>query len=732
MNTAPWVLATLLVASVASGCGEKSGPSRDPGNNVEPISTATDAVRPRIVLDGDTLAALKKAAAAESPAFKTLRERCRVFSSGDKSSGYLGLQWAEAVISLTLCWHATEEERYADLAVRYLTALIDDREAIGDGKGGDKEVRRNSGYPIRAHGVGAALGYDWLYKAKAMTPALRQRIASRLKAWLDWYAKDGYLNDNPFANYFWGYMGSLALAGLALDGESDYAAGWLADATKILELKVIPGFAEKLSGGTWAEGWQYGPLVAVSLSLVVRGFATARDVDYADKLPWFREIIRSQLHRMHPPRETSYSNGTHRVKPSLPNPTPLQAAIFMLGSSEPERAAEARYIEKKLLPRLPAKYPWFALLASLSGNDQSDPLDDEPLSYHLAGPGLTFARSSWDRRAVWTSFQAGAKIAVDHQHNDQGHFELWRGADALFVDGGDTEAFATINHNTLLVDDAGRTLNYSPNQGVWARDSRTVGYSDDGRAVVVVGDLAGAWDPKCALRGCKERTVKRARRTWIYVRPNVLVIDDSVEVESERDRVSWAVHVRAKPTIKGSSAAVEVGGSRADLAVLLPTGARLRAPKEPTTSDNHIYRRNLPRGDVWRIEIPSKSGAREREFRVWMGAANRGAEQAPARSRPGKGFESVLGSGLDRDVAVLFAKTKKGGEGMAFPGSVVVAVGLEAKAKYNLSSTLRPRQGVRGESDTCSVKIVPSARGNLLASDAGSISVLLDACKPSK
>ena len=27
----------------------------------------------------------------------TLAKRCRVFMSGDKSAGYLGLQWAEAV-----------------------------------------------------------------------------------------------------------------------------------------------------------------------------------------------------------------------------------------------------------------------------------------------------------------------------------------------------------------------------------------------------------------------------------------------------------------------------------------------------------------------------------------------------------------------------------------------------------------------------------------------------------
>ena len=107
-------------------------------------------------------------------------------------------------MSLSLCWHATSDETFADQAVKYATALLDDRERVGDGRGGDEEVRRNSGYPIRAHGFGAAIAYDWLYNAKAMTPALPAKIAERLDAWLAWYGDKGYLNDSPFANYFWG------------------------------------------------------------------------------------------------------------------------------------------------------------------------------------------------------------------------------------------------------------------------------------------------------------------------------------------------------------------------------------------------------------------------------------------------------------------------------------------------------------------------------------------------
>ena len=138
------------------------------------------------------------------------------------------------------------------------------------------------------------------------------------------------------------------MAALALDGETDAASAWMKKTTELIEGTVIPAFADKLRGGTWAEGWQYGPLVSVNLAMVLRSFETAKGISYRDRFPWFREIVRSHLHRVHPTRETAYSNGTHKTKPSVPNATPLRAVAFLLAESEPNVAANARFIERKL------------------------------------------------------------------------------------------------------------------------------------------------------------------------------------------------------------------------------------------------------------------------------------------------------------------------------------------------------------------------------------------------
>ena len=89
-------------------------------------------------------------------------------------------------------------------------------------------VESDSGYAIRSYGVYTALAYDWLHDAPGMTPALRQKMVERLRVWIPWYQEKGYLRDNPFANYFWGYFTALNLAALATAGENPDADDWLA------------------------------------------------------------------------------------------------------------------------------------------------------------------------------------------------------------------------------------------------------------------------------------------------------------------------------------------------------------------------------------------------------------------------------------------------------------------------------------------------------------------------
>jgi hypothetical protein len=714
--------ALLLVALGCNGGRGREGWDPDPAPpsdlpKVTEVREAKKTAHPRILFVAPRVARLKANAKAGTPLWKKVERRCQVFMDSDQSGGYLGLQWGEAIGNLTTCFYATGEERYRERAVFYVRALLNDKQRVGDGEGGEAIVRGNSGYPIRSFGLYAALAFDWLHDAPGMEE-LRPLILQRLAAWLEWYDKGGYLNDSPYSNYFWGYFASLAMAGLATQGEAPQAEEWLERTHALLDRKVVPGFQARLKGGEWAEGWQYGQLVAMEVALLVDGFRTATGADYARSFSWLGEIVDAALYRTHPDNSSWYGNGTQHKRPPPPDGMALASALLVLEQSDKPAAERARFILRELFPPLGNERIWFALVADDPAGAAVDPRDPKRLSYHLAGPGQTFLRSGWGTDAVWVSFQAGARVAIDHQHNDQGHFEIWRGADALAGDFGTQEAYATINHNSILIDDGKAVLNYPPNQGVWARSSKTVGWNDRGDVAVVVGDLADAWAPKCVERGCSERSVKRAMRTLVYLRPDAVVIDDDIELASDGYGATWAVHVKAAPEIKGARASALVGGSRLDVVAL--AGGVPRAVAEPTTQDDHIYRANRPDGAVWRIEIESAKGKPTRRIRTWLRAADKAAAPAVATSVQGQGIEGAVGPVGPARVAVLFSGAAGGT--IALPAGVggALVTGLEAKAAYTASAAAAP-------GGVCKVTV---ARGGGAAADSsGSLGVDLAPCR---
>jgi hypothetical protein len=719
-KTVKWVAVALLATACNGGRG-RQGWDPDPAPpsdlpQVAEIRPARETPHPRILFVAPRVARLVASAKAATPLWKKLERRCQIFSDSDQSAGYLGLQWGEAIGDLTTCFYATGEERYRERAMFYLRALLHDKQRVGDGQGGDAIVRGNSGYPIRSFGLYAALAFDWLHDAPGMEE-LRPVIQHRLGAWLDWYGKQGYLNDSPYSNYFWGYFATLAMAGIATDGEVPEAAAWQERTRALLDKKVVPGFQARLKGGEWTEGWQYGELVAMEVALLVDAYRTATGADYSRSFSWLGEIVDAFVHRTHPDRASWYGNGTQHKRPPPPDGMALAGALLVLEQSDRRAAERARFIVRELFPPLGNERIWFAVVADDAAGAAVDPRDPGRLSYHLAGPGQTFLRSGWGEDAVWVSFQAGPRVAVDHEHNDQGHFEIWRGGDALVGDFGTQEAYATINHNSLLVDDGKQVLNYPPNQGVWGRKSRTVGWSDRGDVAVVVGDLADAWAPKCVERGCSERSVVRAVRTLVYLRPDAVVIDDDLELSKGEYGATWAAHVRSAPEIKGPRASVVVGRSRLDVTAV--AGGALRAVSEPTTQDDHIYRANRPDGAVWRLEIESAKGKPLRRIRTWLRAAASGAAPAEASAVSGQGIEGAVGPVGQARVAVLFAAPAGGT--IALPPAVAGALvaGLEPGGAYTA------RAAPAGGGCTLSV-----ARGGSSTADpSGSLAVDLAPCR---
>jgi hypothetical protein len=652
----------------------------------------------RLLLDPPALVRLREAAKSGTVPYRFALARANEALEKPLASGYQGFEWADAVAHLALVWHATGDERYAAAGLRYLGSLLDDRLEPGDGKGGDGVVRHDSGYGIRTFGAYTALGYDWLRDAPGFEPALRERVIARLGAWLDWYRRDGYLRDRASANYYWGYLTALSFAGLALSGESARGDEWLALARDELAERALPLLRDDLRGGGWPEGAQYGEYTTMEIALVAEAFRTGASIDVTRQIPWLSDTVTFHTHALLPDERTVYDGGTWGEHPAKPSALGVAAASIALESIGDARAAEARWLLRHALPPLRREQAWVGALADRPGAPERSPRGTAT-SLHVKGQGLTLARSDWSKQATFVSFQSGPRLAEDHQDADQGHFELFRGSDGLLVDGGDSEGSATVNHNTLLVDDGGRHLNYAPNQGVFGADRvKTTRFDDDGSVLVAVGDFGEAYAPACARQGCKDRSVTRLTRSFVFVRPSLLVVSDDVVLERSSYGVTWAAHLTRAPVLNGDLASAVVGESRVDVRTLEPREARRSAPREPTPSGEGSHRANKPWGPMWRLEIESPRTERERRFLHVVSAGRADAPAPEARVLTSEGATGARIDGEGRRTVVLFARgAAPASVALGGPADAVIVAGLEPGRSYVIalepSCSLRLTEG---------------------------------------
>ena len=136
------------------------------------------------------------------------------------------------------------------------------------------DTLRDSGYGVRYYAAGMSIGYDWLYPA--LGTSLRKRVATAIERWLGDFERAGFERQFPQGNYFAGYYAAKAYAGIALSGDTAGGATLLADwRDRIQSGLVQPYYAANLAGGGWPEGWNYGPIAGLNMSLPALAARTA-------------------------------------------------------------------------------------------------------------------------------------------------------------------------------------------------------------------------------------------------------------------------------------------------------------------------------------------------------------------------------------------------------------------------------------------------------------------------
>ena len=696
--------------------------------------TLPAGAHPRFLL-GQAHAGLVANWAAHKPAIVRIVAKCDAQAGQSIPSGYQGWDWLEQMADCAVAWNATGDPARAAQAVTYWRALVDDKTNVGDGMGGVGTgpggqfiACQDSGYSMRTYGAYSALGLDWLHDAPGVDAALRARAIAHIDAWGNWYEngsaacttnpQGGYLNTTPTGNYFAGYFFATWAGAIAV-GNDDPVVGqrlWTR-ARKLTETMLIPALGTTLAGGDQFEGWQYGDVTAAEYALSSAGAAQNGYTAFANT--YMHDTIAFHMYALHPGGTRFFDAGDQSQRPVTPNSDAMWAAL--IANPTDAYAPYARHYLAIASPGGPDVWSG-AVAEALSPSWPSADWTTAglPLSYFAKGTGTVLARSGWGDNDIWTSFQSAGRGTPDHQHCDAGHFELVRGADDLAVTTADYGTYATWNNNTLLFDDGGAQLSYAPNQGPDASPSQVgiTRYAELGGAVGATGDFAPAY-----ANSNGGNSVTMARRDLVFVRPDLLVINDRTAVTKPTVKVTWPLHTLVAPTRGTNLLTADIGASRLTSHTLVPSSMTSSLVTEPSANAGPAPWLN---NDPWtkstlRAE-ESVSGASTQAFlhTVVAGASGQAAPASSVVTSGGANIVTVAGN--PSRVVVLSAAAD--GSDIALPftyqapagKSEHVLFGLSAAAGYQITIT-----------SSCSVTIAAGSDPRVTSGDHAAF-FTLDAC----
>src|SRR5437867_543471 len=171
---------------------------------------------------------------------------------------------------------------------------------------GVRDFGRDTGYDIRFQLRDLMLAYDWLYDT--FTPAERATIVRVATKWIDWYHNTpGYVESWPVENYYAGYLQGIALVAVATAGDNP-------DADRVFALlrsklaNEVPIMDQRLAGGDWAEGWNYGWYSATEFSLVNTLLKDLGE-DWSSDFDWLNGLPTSLLFMTSPDFSQTFSFG---------------------------------------------------------------------------------------------------------------------------------------------------------------------------------------------------------------------------------------------------------------------------------------------------------------------------------------------------------------------------------------------------------------------------------------
>jgi len=509
---------------------------------------------PRIWLNSAIISRLQTARANNTAEWQALRSYCDSHLGQNIASGYQFLDWYAAVLNYGLAYRVSGNTTYGSEGVKYLTALLRDRNTIGDG-GGAAAIHTDSGYVARDLGTGVVVGRDWLDGAPGMTTSLINECGTRLNDWITWYEGNGFNRDNPGTNYHAGYFTMVYTASIGLEGDANYQASWQTKAETLWTavLTYMNGAGAK---GDWLEGWNYAPWAV--REYIGYPFAletgTTRD-NHWSQTTWPTDLVMSNVHMLYPSRAMFDDNG---IWSGNEKGDPRPGVCLMCSVMSPTGATT-----KGLGVWFAHRLNW-ALgdgMLEWEGFLYTDPSIAEvaPTAGNMGGLAFLMYGHSVSRSGDWSNLNATYVDVVGRPIDDiglnTGEVKIGSRGHILLIDG---RTYEVTSDFANVPDITGSHL-YAPLQGYW-HDAVTHNMDNV--------DSAYTYSKIDNMQGCYGSNdgslpdVSYMRRDTAFLRPDFVAVLDTVNTVSTSNHITEKWFVANQPSINGATATNTVGNAR--------------------------------------------------------------------------------------------------------------------------------------------------------------------------
>jgi len=531
-------LATLLAAIVCLvAChteGERGGLDRETARHLAEYFE----VHPRLILGPEKLAGLRVSVSNGNRELwqRYLEDLPQKVSAAAHMPEQLDRGNGDLAADLAFAWLMTGEDSLYIIARDYLFELC--RKPVWD-----PEYDLLHGHLL----LGAALAYDWMYGrlSRDQRFLVADRLGEEAEAQYDritqeraWY-RNQYLQNHAHVNYC-----GLAYAAGALYGEDPRAVDWLGCCdsffARVFDVSNPDGGSiEGLSYGNYAEEY------------CLRYAELARDLlgrDYY-KCDWLRNYPEFVLHSLLPAQREDCWAMTFGDSPRHGNSHGPEPQLYLLAARTGDR--EALWLADRLVAQRDsglASASWWALTWHTGSVQPASPAGF-PLQKHFTDLDQLMLRSAWeDSTATLIGIKCGPfmgrresgvsayDLGAAHGHPDAGSFQIFSRGRFLTVDPGYTLLKRTANHNTLLVRGKGQLGEGEP----WFATGEALAFEQYPRLVEVrstdsydyaLADLSRAYHPGLGL--------ERFRRHFLYLRPDMLLVADEIELASGGALYDW-------------------------------------------------------------------------------------------------------------------------------------------------------------------------------------------------